>query len=58
MGIASLVAWLRPLAYRHKNYARTGRDLVMRAPKTKNQYLAIERQIEKWDPKPFQLINI
>ena len=37
-----------------KNYARTGRDPVMRAPKTKNQYLAIERQIEKWDGNPFK----
>ena len=53
----SLVAWLRPLAYRHKKLCAHGKGPGdARSKNKKIKYLAIERQIEKRDPKPFKWI--
>ena len=43
-----LVAWLRPLAYRHKKLCAHGKGPGdARSKNKKIKYLAIERQIEK-----------
>ena len=53
--IAMLVAWLRPLAYRHKQLCVHGKGPGDARTKNKKiKYLAIERQIEKWDGNPFK----